>query len=62
MRQATAQGKEVWLLTSEPEMWDQRRMMDQWLKENAVAVEQASFLGAQVTHYRLNPSESLQGN
>ncbi|NJN81397.1 MAG: hypothetical protein HC802_03355 [Caldilineaceae bacterium] len=55
MRAITADHAEVWLLRSEVEMWDQRRLMDEWLEEHGEVVDQADFHGVQVRHYRLNP-------
>jgi hypothetical protein len=43
----------VWLLRSEVEMWDQRRLMDAWLDQHGELVDQADFLGVQVRRYRL---------
>jgi hypothetical protein len=53
MRQMTAGATDVWLLRSEVEMWDQRRLMDAWLYEHGELVDQADFLGVQVRRYRL---------
>ena len=52
MAQMTQGVDEVWLLLSEPEMWDARRLTDAWLNSHAVLAETAHFHGAQVRRYR----------
>ena len=34
-------------------MWDDRRLMDEWLNEHGRLLEQADFAGVQVRHYEL---------
>lgn len=53
MRALTTGSSELWLLLSEPDMWDSRRLMDQWLAANADLVEEARFHGSQVARYEL---------
>jgi uncharacterized membrane protein len=53
MRTMTAGYDVVWLLRSEVEMWDRRRLMDEWLDRHGVVTDQADFLGVQVRAYRL---------
>jgi 4-amino-4-deoxy-L-arabinose transferase-like glycosyltransferase len=55
MAQMTRGVDEVWLLLSEPEMWDARRLTDAWLNAHAALVESADFHGAQVRRYRFEP-------
>ena len=35
MQQTTIGSDEVWVMLSEAEMWDQRRLLVQWLDEHA---------------------------
>ena len=53
MMSLTAGRDELWLLSSEVEMWDARQLMRQWLDANAVIVEAHEYHGAQVHRYRL---------
>jgi 4-amino-4-deoxy-L-arabinose transferase-like glycosyltransferase len=55
MAQMTQGVDEVWLLLSEPEMWDARRLTDAWLNAHAALAESADFHGAQVRRYRFEP-------
>lgn len=57
----TAGFRDVWVLRSEVEMWDQRHLMDEWLAQNGVLVDQADFHGVQVRHYRLGVPEGAGG-
>lgn len=49
----TAQEETLWLLRSEPEMWDSRRLLDRWLEQNAQVIDSADFPGIQARRYRL---------
>ena len=49
----TAGADELWLLTSEVEMWDARHFLLQWLDAHATLLEKAEFHGVQAWHYRL---------
>jgi drug/metabolite transporter superfamily protein YnfA len=53
MVEATADAETVWLLRSEPEMWDSRRLMEQWLEEHGDVIARAAFVGVQARRYRL---------
>lgn len=55
MAAQTAGYEDVWVLSSEVEMWDARHLMNRWLDEHGELVEQAGFHGVQVRHYRLTP-------
>jgi mannosyltransferase len=55
MRALTAGVPDLWLMLSEPDMWDHRRLMATWLEQNGAVVEQAHFHGVQVRHIRLAP-------
>ena len=46
----------IWLVLSEPEMWDARGMNAQWLQEHAAVEERAEFSRVSVIKYRLPPS------
>jgi hypothetical protein len=46
----------VWLVLSEPEMWDARGMNVQWFQEHASAEERAEFSRVSIVKYRLSPS------
>lgn len=53
MREQTAGFDTLWLLRSEVEMWDSRRLMDQWLEQHGVLLGAQDFHGVQVRHFRL---------
>ncbi len=53
MQQMTAGSDDVWVMLSEAAMWDQRRLMEQWLDEHATLAEQVDFAGVQVRRYSL---------
>lgn len=57
MRNMTAGVADIWLLRSEVEMWDQRRLMDAWLDSHGEVIDQADFNGVQVRHYKLKHGE-----
>ena len=46
-------ARDVWLVESESEMWDPRGLVRQWLEQNARVVEDRTFVGVRVTHFRL---------
>ena len=53
MRQRTAGYEVVWLVLSEPEMWDQRGMTVAWLDAYAQADVRADFARVSVIRYRI---------
>lgn len=53
MQAATAGSDTVWVMLSEAEMWDARRLMDEWLNQHGVLVEQRDFPGVGVRRYTL---------
>jgi 4-amino-4-deoxy-L-arabinose transferase-like glycosyltransferase len=53
LRTLTAGSREVWLLSSETEMWDARHLVQAWLESHGELIEQADFHGVQARHYRL---------
>lgn len=54
MRNITRGAKDIWVMLSEAEMWDTRRLMDQWLAQHAVLVSSEAFPGVEVRHYQLH--------
>lgn len=55
MQQQTAALVDLWLVVSEEETWDQRRLVRSWLDQNAELVDQANFQRVALYHYRLRP-------
>jgi mannosyltransferase len=55
LQAATLGFDEVWILNSEVEMWDSRRLTTEWLQANGELLSSEDFHGTQVRHYRLNP-------
>lgn len=53
MRALTAGGGDIWLVLSEVAMWDNRRLMDQWLLYNTTLLANHEFHGVQVQQLRL---------
>jgi hypothetical protein len=53
IRKAIGQATEVWVMSSEEELWDARGLMDEWLDRNGVLLDEASFHEVQVHYYRL---------
>lgn len=54
MQQMTAGVQELWVLSSEVEMWDARHLMDAWLTAHGRVVESAEFHGVHARHYVLD--------
>jgi 4-amino-4-deoxy-L-arabinose transferase-like glycosyltransferase len=53
MQRITANGSDVWVIFSEVEMWDRRRLMEEWLTQHGQLLEQQAFYGVEVRRYRL---------
>jgi len=53
MRTRTAGYETVWLVLSEPEMWDRRGMTVEWFAKHAQAARRADFARVSVIEYRL---------
>lgn len=53
MQAATAGSQTVWVMLSEVDMWDARRLMDEWLNRHGTVVEQKDFPGVGVRRYLL---------
>jgi len=60
MHSLTHGADEIWVLLSESQMWDNRRLMDRWLQATAVLEEQKTFAGVTVQRYRLNQQQVNQ--
>jgi hypothetical protein len=43
----------VWLIASEEEMWDQRRLVRQWLETQGEVTDQRSFARVEVVRYAM---------
>ena len=50
---------DLWLVVSEEEMWDSRRLTRAWLEKHARLVDQASFTRVSLYHYRLEPEPAI---
>lgn len=50
----TSGRRRIWLMLSEPEMWDQRRLMDAWLAEHSQIIDRADFRGVQARLLQLD--------
>lgn len=55
MRARTAGYPVVWLVLSEPEMWDRRGMTVEWFAKHAHVIRRADFARVSVIEYRLVP-------
>jgi uncharacterized membrane protein len=53
MASLVADGRVVWLVTSEAAMWDERGMVEGWLDSHATLASQADFVRVTVRRYRL---------
>lgn len=53
MGAGTAGYDTVWVMLSEAEMWDTRRLMDEWLAAHGSVAEQVDFPGVSVRRYTL---------
>ncbi len=53
LRQWTADSQDVWVMLSEAEMWDSRRLLDEWLNQHGIVVEQLELPGVAVRRYHL---------
>ena len=54
LRQRTAGYDVVWLVLSEPEMWDRRGMTEAWLEKHAAAEMRADLTRVSVVKYRIS--------
>lgn len=61
MTALTAPLTELWLVVSEEEMWDSRRLTRAWLDEHAYLVKEANFVRVNVYHYQLKPEVITEG-
>lgn len=53
MRRAIGNAPAVWLLASEEEMWDQRRLVRQWLAAQGETTDQQRFARVEVVRYAI---------
>lgn len=53
MRTAVGDAVVVWLLASEEEMWDQRRLVRQWLEAQGGATDQRGFARVEVVRFAI---------
>ena len=45
----------VWLVATEVELWDERRVLEDWLKRHARETDRGDFMRVSVVRYELNP-------
>ncbi|MCB9076818.1 MAG: glycosyltransferase family 39 protein [Anaerolineaceae bacterium] len=57
MERLTGHLSEMWLVVSEEENWDQRRLVRAWLNKNASLVEEAHFTRVDVYLYQFAPGK-----
>jgi len=55
MTAPTADLSELWLVVSEEESWDSRRLTRAWLDAHAELVDQAHFMRVDLYHYQFRP-------
>jgi uncharacterized membrane protein len=55
MLNKTAQLTDVWLVVSEEDAWDNRKLMRAWLDDNAQLLDEMQFMRVSVYHYQFNP-------
>jgi mannosyltransferase len=55
MRERIGDRQVVWLVLSEPEMWDQRGMTVAWLEEHGQATARADLARVSVIRYQMSP-------
>ena len=55
MAQLTTGLTDLWLVLSESDTWDNRKMVKMWLDENAYLVDQAHFNRVDIFHYQFRP-------
>jgi hypothetical protein len=55
MTELTTSLTDLWLVVSEEEMWDSRRLTRAWLNKHADLVDEAHFMRINLYHYRLRP-------
>ncbi len=53
MRRAIGDAPAVWLVASEEEMWDQRRLVRQWLRARGEVTDQQNFARVEVLRYAI---------
>ena len=53
LREVTGNTEDVWLVVSEPELWDGRGLVGQWLESNGRLIDEAAFARVKVARYLL---------
>jgi uncharacterized membrane protein len=53
MRRAVGSAPAVWFVASEEEMWDQRRLVRQWLEAQGIATDQQEFARVEVLRFEM---------
>jgi len=53
LREAVGGAQGVWLVVSEPELWDERGLAGQWLESNGHRTDEQAFARVMVAHYAL---------
>jgi hypothetical protein len=56
MREIVAGFEDVWLIYSEAALWDARDLVRAWLEAHGQLMDQKSFAGVEIYHYRLRSS------
>ncbi len=53
MRRAVGNAPAVWLIASEEETWDQRRLVREWLETQGIATDQQEFARVEVLRFEM---------
>jgi hypothetical protein len=53
LREAVGDAGSVWFVSSEPELWDERGLVSQWLEDHGSHVDEMAFARVMVIHYAL---------
>jgi len=53
LRETMEGAQSVWLVMSEPELWDERGLVGQWLESNGHRTDEATFARVEVARYAL---------
>jgi hypothetical protein len=54
MEQLTDGHSAVWLISSETKTWDERGLVEAWLRENGMVADSATFTRVSATRFRLD--------
>jgi hypothetical protein len=61
MEQATEGRRNVWLILTEPELWDSRGLVQEWFESNGALLSSRSFARVDVYLYSLGAEEAKSG-